>query len=109
MNNKHGCCIVFCTCPNQDVAQAIANSLVKQSLAACVNISGKLQSIYKWQGEIHCDKEILLHIKSRFELFDKLEQVVLKLHPYELPEIIAVSIETGSNKYLDWIDQNCRE
>ncbi len=109
MNNKHGRCIVFCTCPDQKVAQAIAHSLVKGSLAACVNISGDVQSIYLWQNKIQCDKEILLHIKSRFELFDRLEQTILELHPYELPEIIAVSIETGSTQYLNWIDQSTRE
>jgi len=109
MNNKRGRCIVICTCPDQEIAQTIANTLVKQSLAACVNIIDKVHSIYLWQGEIQRDNEILLLIKSRYELFTKLEQLILELHPYELPEIIAVSVETGNKNYLHWIDQNCKE
>ena len=106
---KHGPCVVFCTCPDQAVARHIATSLLEQSLAACVNIVANVESVYRWQGEMQCDSEILILIKSRFELFETLEQQLQSLHPYELPEIIAVPIQTGSKQYLEWIEHSTRE
>lgn len=108
MKNKSGPCIIFCTCPDK-TAQTIANTLVKQTLAACVNIVPNIQSIYKWQGKIQQDDEQLLIIKSRFELFETLEKRLLDLHPYELPEVIAVPIEMGSKQFLEWLDCSTRE
>ena len=109
MNGRFGPCIIFCSCPDRTTAQTIASTLIKQTLAACVNILPNIQSIYQWQGEIQQDDEELLIIKSRFELFEQLEQRLLELHPYELPEVVAVPIETGSTQFLEWIDRSTRD
>jgi len=85
------------------MASSIADSLVSQKLAACVNVIKGVESVYQWQGKIERDNEILLIIKTRQSLFSQVEQVIKELHDYELPEIIAVSIETGEKNYLNWI------
>jgi len=95
--------IVFNTCNSADLASSMAESLVSNKLAACVNIINNVESVYQWQGKIEHDKEILLIIKTRQSLFSQIEKVIQALHDYELPEIIAVPIEAGQQKYLNWI------
>ena len=97
--------LVLCTCPDQTTAQNIAEQLVDKQLAACVNILPGIISIYQWQGKRETTQEYLLLIKTTNEAYEVLEQTLANLHPYELPEIIAVSIERGSSAYLDWISQ----
>lgn len=97
--------LVFCTCPDQATAQNIAEQLVDKRLAACVNILPGVTSIYQWQGKRETAQEHLLLIKTTNEVYETLEQTLNSLHPYELPEIIAVSLEHGSSAYLDWINQ----
>ncbi len=94
--------IALVTCP-PDAAQKLAASLVEQRVAACVNIVPQVQSVYRWEGKIMQDTEQLLLIKFAAGDFDRLREAVLKLHPYELPEIIAVNISDGHAPYLDWI------
>ncbi len=98
--------LVICSCPNQAVAEQIAHSLVDKQLAACVNITAPVTSIYRWQGETESAEERLLLIKTRNNVYPSLEQAIQELHPYELPEIIAVPLERGERQYLNWIDQN---
>ena len=98
--------MVYSTCPDEGVAEHIAEALVSQQLAACVNIIPKIRSIYRWQGNIERDSEVLLLIKTRKTRFQALQETISELHPYELPEIIAVSVETGSADYLHWIDRS---
>ena len=95
--------IVLNTCNSDEIASSIADTLVSKKLAACVNIVKGIESVYQWQGKIERDKEILLIIKSRQHLFSQIEHVIKALHDYELPEIIAVSVETGEKNYLNWI------
>ena len=95
--------IVFNTCNSADLASSMAESLVSNKLAACVNIINNVESVYQWQGKIEHDKEILLIIKTRQSLFSQVEKAIQELHDYELPEIIAVPIEAGQQKYLNWI------
>ena len=85
------------------MASSIADAWVSQKLAACVNVIKGVESVYQWQGKIERDNEILLIVKTRQSLFSQVEQVIKELHDYELPEIIAVSIETGEKNYLNWI------
>lgn len=96
--------LILCTCPNQKSAETIAKHLVSQQLAACVNIMPGLTSVYQWQGEIETAQEHLLMIKSHQQQFVAIETAIKAIHPYQLPEIIAVAIEQGSAEYLKWID-----
>jgi periplasmic divalent cation tolerance protein len=98
--------IILCTCPNQESAQLVANTLVDQQLAACVTILPGSTSVYRWKGKIETSEEHLLIIKSKQVVFTRLEQALLAAHPYELPEIVAVPIIGGSAAYLSWIDDN---
>lgn len=97
--------LVLCTCPDPATAQQIAEQLVEKQLAACVNILPGLISVYQWQGKPEKAEEHLLLIKTTNEAYDALQQTLTRLHPYELPEIIAVPIEGGSAAYLQWIGQ----
>ena len=98
--------IALNTCPDEQTAGTIANKLVEQGLAACVNIVPAIKSVYQWQGKIEQDNEILLIIKTRRDVFSRLEDLVRELHPYELPEIVAVPIDTGLKEYLNWMDES---
>ncbi|MEE8379474.1 MAG: divalent-cation tolerance protein CutA [Gammaproteobacteria bacterium] len=98
--------LVLCTCPDQDSAQTIAEYLVDQGLAACVNILPGIQSIYTWQGKRESSQELLLVIKTTKNVYDALEKAIIGVHPYELPEIIAVNIEKGNAGYLSWISDS---
>lgn len=98
--------VVLCTLPEQEVAARIAGILVQEQLAACVNIIPGLTSVYRWKGAVHQDNEVLLLIKSTAAVYPQLEQRIQALHPYELPEIIAVPIQTGQADYIKWINDN---
>lgn len=98
--------IVFCTCPNEEIGRKIAEKLVTDKIAACVNIVPGLESIYRWQGQICKDKEMMLIIKSSSDKYNQLENSIRAIHPYETPEIIAVTISNGYEKYLEWISEN---
>ena len=92
------------TTETKEEAQKIALYLVEQKLAACVQIGGPIESTYRWKGKVENAQEWLCLIKTRENLFDKVEAAIKKLHSYETPEIIAVPILEGSKEYLNWID-----
>ena len=98
--------VVYCTCPEQAVAERIAETAVSERLAACVNLIPGLTSIYRWKGEIQRDPEWLLMLKTRSAVYPLLEARISELHPYDTPEIIALPIQAGSSAYLDWIADN---
>ena len=96
--------LVLITAPTQEVGVQIANELIEQKLAACVNTITHINSLFSWDGKVSAEQEVLLLVKSRASLFEEgLVPVVLEIHPYEVPEIIALPILMGSQKYLDWI------
>lgn len=95
--------LCFSTCPDLSVAQRIAETLVEEHLAACVNILPGLRSVYRWQGAIQRDDEVLLLIKTTREQIEPLTARVASLHPFELPEVIAVEVVGGLQAYLDWL------
>ena len=95
--------IVFVTVPSRADGERIAEAVVREQLAACVNILGPLRSIYRWQGEVCRDDEHLLLIKSTRARYPALEARVKALHSYETPEVIAIPIELGSTEYLRWL------
>jgi periplasmic divalent cation tolerance protein len=101
--------LVLITTPNEAIARQIAFHLVEQRLAACVNRLPAIQSIYRWEGAVQEDQEILLLCKTRRSLLDPdFIEAVRALHPYELPEIIAMPIEGGLGAYLEWIVASTR-
>ena len=95
--------LCYCSCPDAGSAQAIAEALVGEHLAACVNRLPGIVSTYRWQGALTSDTETLLLIKTTSERFEALKARLLQLHPYELPELIAVPVERGHTTYLDWV------
>ncbi|RIH89796.1 divalent-cation tolerance protein CutA [Calidithermus roseus] len=98
--------VVLCTVPDEDSAQSIAHALVAEGLAACVNVLPRLTSVYRWEGEVTSGEELLLIIKTRQERYAALEARIKELHPYTVPEIIALPIQHGSKDYLDWLIQS---
>jgi periplasmic divalent cation tolerance protein len=100
--------VVFVTAPSADKAAEIARALVDEQLAACGNIIPGLRSIYRWQGQVYDEAEVLLLLKTQAPLFEQLRRRVLALHPYECPEVIAVRPEQGHAPYLAWIAENTR-
>ncbi|MDS4029018.1 MAG: divalent-cation tolerance protein CutA [Candidatus Contendobacter sp.] len=95
--------IVLCTCPDLATVERIAETVVGERLAACVNIVPGLTSIYRWENQMQRDTEFLLLIKTSPAVYPRLEARIRELHPYQVPEIIALPIQTGSAAYLDWI------
>ena len=95
--------IALCTVPDEKTAGQIADALVSEKLAACINIVPSIMSVYHWNDVIEHDKELLLLIKTSVSVWPLLEARILELHPYELPEIIAVPIHTGQTDYIKWI------
>lgn len=98
--------VVFITVSSPEEGERIAKAVVEKRLAACVNIIPGLRSVYRWQGKVCDDKELLLVAKTTETLFDRLEKEVKSLHSYKVPEIIALPIIKGSDGYLSWIDEN---
>lgn len=96
---------VLVTAP-PDKAPQIASAVVAEGLAACVNIIPAVRSIYSWKGEICDDGEALMVAKTRAELFEPLRRRVVELHPYDVPEVIALPIAQGHAPYLEWITQS---
>ncbi|HYL23551.1 MAG TPA: divalent-cation tolerance protein CutA [Burkholderiales bacterium] len=95
--------LVFTNLPERAAAERLADTLVEKQLAACVNILAPCRSVYRWKGAVQHDEEHPLLIKTTRERYAALERELRAGHPYELPEIIAVSIERGLPAYLDWV------
>jgi periplasmic divalent cation tolerance protein len=99
--------VVLVTCPPGN-AQALADTLVEQRVAACVNIVPGLQSVYRWKGEVERESESLLVVKTTGDRFEALKRAVLEHHPYELPEVVAIPVEKGHTPYLEWVVESTR-
>jgi periplasmic divalent cation tolerance protein len=102
-SRDHGTVVVLVTCPSQKVGEQLANALVQERLAACVNVIPRLTSIYRWEGKICRDAEVLLVIKTRRVRLPALTRRVKTLHPYSVPEVIAIPLAGGSAAYLSWV------
>lgn len=100
--------VVFITCADEKEGEKISQGLVEKKLVACVNLVPKIISRYWWQGKIETASEVLLIIKTKKSLVDKLITEVKKLHSYTVPEIIALPIIAGNKDYLAWIDKSVR-
>ena len=95
--------LVLTNLPNRESAEQLAQLLVEQRLAACVNILASCRSVYRWEGKGQCEDEIPMLIKTTKARYADLEAAVKAHHPYELPEIIAVPVVAGLRGYLDWV------
>jgi periplasmic divalent cation tolerance protein len=107
--DDHAAIVVLCTCPDESVALEIARKLVNEGLAACVNRLAPVTSIYRWAGRTCEESEQLLMIKTTMASYEALEVRLKALHPYEIPEIIALPVVAGSSQYLDWLAQATHE
>jgi periplasmic divalent cation tolerance protein len=103
-----GAAVVFVTCPSAEKAAEIARALVEERLAACGNVVSAIRSIYRWEGKVEDDAEALLVLKTAWDRFEALRARVLELHPYEVPEVIALPVEAGHAPYLAWIEASTR-
>ena len=102
-NRRMSVLLAYSTCPDAASAAAIARALVDERLAACVNHLPGLHSTYRWQGQVEQADEVLLLIKTTAGRLDALTARLRELHPYELPELIAVEVRAGLPAYLDWV------
>src|SRR5512142_794121 len=101
--------IVLTTAGDREEAQKIASALVERRVAACVNVVGPINSVYRWQGKVERTQEYLLVIKTTSAAADRVNEVNSELHSYELPECVALPVEGGSEEYLAWIGENVAE
>ncbi len=95
--------IILSTVDGQSKAEEIAESLVSERLASCVNILPQIVSVYRWKGQIEKEPETLLIIKTRGDRVDEVISRVVEIHPYDVPEVISLPIEKGHQPYLDWV------
>jgi periplasmic divalent cation tolerance protein len=95
--------MIFCTCATSEQALTIGDSLIEARLAACVNVLPPVHSIYRWEGKVETADEVLLMIKTTRERFPAVRDRIAQLHTYDTPEIIAVPVLDGSDKYLAWL------
>lgn len=96
---------VFITAPSEKVALKISRKLLREKIIACANIIPKIRSLYTWKNKLCDDKEVLVIIKTKRKLFGKLKKQVLKIHPYDVPEIISLPILEGHHPYINWINK----
>jgi periplasmic divalent cation tolerance protein len=95
--------LVLTTLPTADAAAEMAKTIVDERLAACANLFPGLRSIYKWQAKVEDQNEVLILFKTRQEHFDRLKSRILELHPYEVPEVLAIPVEQAYQPYLEWL------
>ena len=98
--------LVMVTTPDHSMARKLAKIILQAEKAACINIVGNIESHYRWKGNLECEQESLMLIKTQGSCIQELQDLILKNHPYETPEFIAVPIQEGSKNYLDWIRNN---
>jgi len=101
--------VVFMTAPNREEAGRLAEMLVSKRLAACVQVMPEMESIYRWQGKVERQREVLLIAKTLDLKFAELEREVCALHSYETPEIVAFPLSAGSSSYLEWLSATVNE
>jgi len=101
--------IVMTTVPDEAAAERLARSLTEERLAACVNISSPCRSFFWWDGKLVAENEIMLVVKTRGALYEKVEARLRALHPYSVPEVIALPVVRGSDAYLRWLREETKE
>lgn len=97
--------VVFCNFPDEAKARQIGALMVERQVAACVNVVPGLRSIYRWEGETHDDEEVLGVMKTTREAYPRLEAALLEAHPYDTPEVLALSVTEGAEAYRKWVGE----
>ena len=108
MPNPQNILLVITNLPDHASAERLAEALIERRVAACVNVMAPCRSVYPWQGTVEHAEEHPLFVKTPADRYDALQQAIRELHPYELPEIIAVRLETGLPAYLEWVAAETR-
>jgi periplasmic divalent cation tolerance protein len=98
-----GIVLVFTNLPDREAALSLAEALVDKRLAACVNVLGGCTSVYRWEGAVERAEEVPVMIKTRAARYPEVEALIRSLHPYELPEVVAVPVVRGLPDYLEWV------
>ena len=98
--------ILFVTVPTVEVGETLASTLVEENLVACVQILPGIKSYYRWEGKVHSDPEVLLLMKTKAESFSVVEDRIVKLHPYDVPQIVATPLTKVHEPYLSWLLEN---
>ena len=101
-------CLVLVTAPDLRTARKLAKSALTARLAACANLIPRIESHYWWQGKLESGAEVLILFKSRRDRLKALETLVLREHPYDMPEFLVLAVSAGNKKYLAWLAENCR-
>lgn len=101
------CVVVLITAPTREVAEELGEGLVREGLAACVNIIPAVTSIFNWEEKLCREEEVLMLVKSTAEIFPSVAEHVRRHHPYELPEVVALPVADGLEAYLDWVRKSC--
>ena len=101
-------CVVFVTAESENEARTVAAAVLEERLAACVNIVPAVRSLYWWDGKIQDDAEVLCIMKTTMNRFDELVRTVRRAHSYDVPEVVALPVQDGSEPYLKWIDENVK-
>jgi periplasmic divalent cation tolerance protein len=109
MKNSKAALVVFVTAPDQKTARNLATAVLEARAAACANLLPGIESHYWWKGKLEVAKEILLLFKTNAGHLERLEEVILKHHPYDTPEVIALPIQAGNRRYLKWIKASLLE
>ena len=97
--------MIYCTYPNEKAADDASLALVSKKLAACVQRFGPIKSTYVWEGAVNSGQEWLLLIKTKLSVYDEVASLIQTIHPYQIPEIVAVPVVKGLQPYLNWMDQ----
>jgi len=100
--------VVYVTAPDAEVGARLGHAVVAAGLAACVNVVPGLRSIYRWEGRVHDDAEVLLIVKTTAAQFDALRTHLVALHPYSVPEVVALPVVAGHEPYLEWVRTSSR-
>ena len=98
--------LILCNCPDAETANHLAELLVAQQLAACVNCLPQVRSVYRWQGKVETAVEVTLLIKTTLEHYSSIEKMIAENHPNEVPEVLAISIDNGLPAYLKWLENS---
>jgi periplasmic divalent cation tolerance protein len=101
--------VVLVTAPDEAVAESLVRQLVEEGVAACGNIVPGITSIYRWQGQVEREREVLVVFKTTVAGAVRLAERVPQLHPYEVPEVLVLPVERGHGPYLNWISENVGE